>query len=51
MTGLGNKNGDFWEGLREPDVLLLSETRVDEKGWIKIRGRLPRGSAMGKREE
>lgn len=43
MAGLGNKNGDFWEGLREWDVLVLSEMRVDEKGWIKIRGRLPKG--------
>lgn len=40
MAGLGNKDGDFWEGLREWDVLVLSETWVEEKGWDKVKGRL-----------
>lgn len=39
MAGLGNK---FWKGLREWDVL-VSETWMDEKGWIKVREKLPRG--------
>lgn len=32
VAGLGNKDGDFWKGLKEWDVLVLSETWVDEKG-------------------
>lgn len=43
VAGLGNEGGEFWEGLREWDVLVLSKTWMDKKGWIKVRERLPRG--------
>lgn len=42
VTELGNKDKEFWEGLREWDVLVITETWVNEKGWVKIRERLPR---------
>lgn len=40
---LRNKDVDFWKGLKEWDILLLSETWVDQKGWEKIRGKMPKG--------
>lgn len=43
VAGLGNKDGDFWKGLREWDVLVLSETWVNEKGWVRVRRKLPGG--------
>lgn len=41
MAGLGNKDKEFWKGLREWDVMTLVETWIDEKSWRKMRGRLP----------
>lgn len=32
MAGLGNKDKEFWEGLKDWDVTVTSETWVDEKG-------------------
>ncbi|KMQ82048.1 hypothetical protein RF55_24379, partial [Lasius niger] len=43
VAGLGNKDVDFWEGLREWDIIFLIETWVEERGWERIRGRLPAG--------
>lgn len=42
MAGLVNKDREFWERLKEWDVLVISQTWVDEKGWIKVREWLPR---------
>lgn len=41
VVGLGNKDRDFWSGLREWDVITLVETWVEEKGWERIRDNLP----------
>lgn len=41
VAGMGYKFKDFWKGLKQSDVLVLLETWVEEKGWIKIRERLP----------
>lgn len=43
VAGLRNKDKEFWQGLREWDVMMLSETWVDRKGWEKVRNRLPKG--------
>lgn len=43
VVGLGNKDRDFCEGLKERDVMILVETCLDERGLEKIRGRLPKG--------
>lgn len=32
VAGLRNKDKEFWQGLREWDVMMLSETWVDRKG-------------------
>ncbi|TGZ51550.1 Uncharacterized protein DBV15_12507 [Temnothorax longispinosus] len=43
VAGLENKDKDFWEGLKKEDVLVMVETWIGEKGWERIRGRLPKG--------
>lgn len=43
VAGLGNKDMEFWEAFRDRDIIFLMETWLDEKGWDKIRGRLPTG--------
>jgi len=40
---LKDKDRDFWESLREWDVIVLSETWVEKKGEDKVRERLPGG--------
>ncbi|KMQ82353.1 hypothetical protein RF55_23264, partial [Lasius niger] len=34
---------EFWERLREWDIIILMETWLEERGWERIRGRLPIG--------
>ncbi|XP_024868251.1 trichohyalin-like [Temnothorax curvispinosus] len=46
-AGLENKDKDFWEGLKKEDVLVMLETWIGEKGWERIRGRLPKGYEWG----
>ncbi|XP_036142859.1 UPF0329 protein ECU05_1680/ECU11_0050 [Monomorium pharaonis] len=36
---------DFWEGLKDWDVIVMSETWVDKGGWEKVKERLPKGYA------
>lgn len=50
VAGLGNKDKEFWKGLAEWDVIILSETWTDEKGWEKIRGKLPKDFVWGVRK-
>jgi len=39
---LGNKDREFWKGLKEWDIVVLEETWMDEKGWRKIKCSLPK---------
>lgn len=43
VAGLSNKDRDFWKGLNGWEVMILMETWVDEKGWKKVRDKLPKG--------
>ena len=43
VAGLRSKDGEFWKGLEEWDVVVMSETWMEEGGWRKVEGRLPRG--------
>ncbi|TGZ46910.1 Uncharacterized protein DBV15_13023 [Temnothorax longispinosus] len=47
VAGLENKDKDFWEGLKKEEVLVMLETWIGEKGWERIRGRLPKGYEWG----
>jgi len=47
VAGLRNKDRDFWKGLENWDVIVLSETWVDEKGWDRIKEKLPKGYKWG----
>lgn len=42
VTGLGKKDGDFWKGIEKWDVVVMSETWEEEKGWGKVKRKLPR---------
>jgi len=47
VAGLKNKDEEFWKGLKKWDVIVMMETWLDRKGWIGIKGRLPRGYSWG----
>ncbi|KYN14726.1 hypothetical protein ALC57_13069, partial [Trachymyrmex cornetzi] len=40
---LKNKDREFWKGLRKWDVIVLSETWMEKKGWEKVKKSFPRG--------
>jgi len=42
-----NKDRDFWDKLREWDVMVLLETWIERRGWEGVRNRLPRGYRWG----
>jgi len=43
VAGVINKDKEFWEGVERWDVVIMMETWMDEKGWERIRGNLPKG--------
>lgn len=47
MAGLRNKDADFWEKLKEWEVMVLMETWVKKKGWERVKGSLPKGYIWG----
>ncbi|XP_029163724.1 golgin subfamily A member 6-like protein 22, partial [Nylanderia fulva] len=42
-----NKDKDFWKGLEEWEVIVLTETWMEEKSWKKVRRMLPKGYIWG----
>ena len=42
VAGMRNKDEEFWKGLEEWEVVVMSETWVEEREWEYIRGRLPK---------
>lgn len=47
VAGLNKKDADFWKGLGKWDVIVLVETWLEEKGWRRIKNRLPEGYVWG----
>lgn len=47
MAGLANKDGEFWEGLKDWEMMALVETWTDKKGWKSVKGKLPNGYEWG----
>lgn len=47
VVRMSNKNRDFWIGLREWDVITLTEMWVDGKRWKKVREKLSEGYEWG----
>lgn len=47
MAGLRNKDKGFWRRLVDWDVMVLSETWIDRKGWKRMKSSLPRGFKWG----
>lgn len=43
VAGVGNKDEEFWKGIAEWEVIVLIETWLMEKGWEKMRRKLPKG--------
>lgn len=42
VAGMKNKDPDFWGDLKGWDIIFLLETWLDERGWEKARGKLPK---------
>ena len=42
-----NKDRNFWKGLDEWEVMVMSETWMEEKEWGKIKKKLPKGYIWG----
>lgn len=47
MAGLRNKDKGFWRRLVDWDVMVLSETWIDRKGWKRMKSSLLRGFKWG----
>ena len=47
---MNNKDKEFWQGLKEWDVMVLIETWVDKEGWKKIQSKMPKGYEWGVQE-
>lgn len=47
VAGLRGKDEKFWRELSDWEVVVLSETWVDEREWVRIRGKLPRRYEWG----
>lgn len=43
MVGLENEDEDFWKNLKGWNVIVMCETWIQEKGWERIRKKLPKG--------
>jgi len=43
VAGIENKDENFWRGIEEWDIVIFLETWVEEKGWEKVKGKLPKG--------
>lgn len=43
VADLKNKDRDFWRRLSDWEMIVLSETWLDNKGWDRIREYLPKG--------
>ena len=41
VAGLSNKDEDFWKFVKNFDFVSLCETWVDEKGWNRLKNKLP----------
>lgn len=42
VAGLGRQDLDFWYFIKEFDYIGLGETWLEEKGWNKLKNRLPK---------
>lgn len=43
VVRLENKDGEFCKKLGEWEIIFLSETWLQRKGWERVRSRLPKG--------
>lgn len=43
VAGVSNKDKDFWNYIRNFEFVGLTETWVEEKGWERLKSRLPIG--------
>lgn len=47
VAGLGNKDWIFWRELEDWEVMVLSETWMEEKDWLRMKRSLPKGYVWG----
>lgn len=51
VAGIGNKDRNFWQRIKEWDIISMMETLLDKKKWEEARGRLPKEYRCKKRGE
>lgn len=42
MAGVLNKDKEFWEGIKEWDVVIMMETWLDGKRWERMKEKMPK---------
>ncbi|XP_024890816.1 golgin subfamily A member 6-like protein 1 [Temnothorax curvispinosus] len=42
VAGIANKDKEFWEAVKEWDVVIMMETWLYERGWEKMKEKIPR---------
>lgn len=42
VSGIGRQEVDFWKYVSQWDFICFSEPWLEEKGWRKLKGRLPK---------
>ncbi|XP_024877156.1 golgin subfamily A member 6-like protein 22, partial [Temnothorax curvispinosus] len=42
VAGIANKDKEFWEAIKEWDIVIMMETWLDERGWEKMKEKIPR---------
>lgn len=42
VAGVGGKGREFWKEMTEWDIIVMTETWLEQKGWEILRGRTPR---------
>lgn len=43
VVGVGGKDREFWKEMTEWDIIVMTETWLEKRGWERLRGRMPRG--------
>lgn len=41
IADINNKDKEFWEYVNDFDFISLSETWLEQEGWIKLKNKLP----------
>lgn len=43
VVGVGGKDREFWKEMTEWNIIVMTETWLEKRGWERLRGRMPKG--------